>query len=196
ASVSVIETATNTATGTIPGANPYGVAITPDGSHAYVTNLGSASVSVIETATNTVTGTIPVGQSPYGMAITPDGTRAYVANYDSGTVSVIAIDQAPTLTGTPAAGALDQPYRHAFTVTGQPAPTVTVTTGDLPAGLNLTNDGVLSGTPTTVGQFEFTLTASNGIGTDAVLPVVLEITDTTPPVTGSLGSLDSMTWTS
>ena len=56
------------------------MAITPDGTHAYVANAGTDSVSVIETATNTVTAEVPVGVEPEGVAITPDGTRAYVAN--------------------------------------------------------------------------------------------------------------------
>ncbi|PIY19935.1 hypothetical protein COZ13_02695, partial [Candidatus Desantisbacteria bacterium CG_4_10_14_3_um_filter_40_18] len=34
------------------GSRPYGVAITPDGRYAYVTNAGSDNVSVIEVATN------------------------------------------------------------------------------------------------------------------------------------------------
>ncbi len=60
--VSVIDTATNTVTATIPvGIDPYGVAVTPDGSKVYVANVGSNTVSVIDTATNTVTATIPVG---------------------------------------------------------------------------------------------------------------------------------------
>ncbi|CAM3228267.1 putative Ig domain-containing protein [Prescottella defluvii] len=81
-------------------------------------------------------------------------------------------------------------------VTGRPTPTVTVTAGALPDGLTLTDGGVLSGTPTTAGRFEFTVTASNGIGDDAVLPVVLDITDTTPDPAGSIGSFGSVTWTS
>ncbi len=63
ASVSVIDTATNTveaATITV-GIEPEGVAVTPDGKHAYVTNFGSNTVSVIDTATNTVVATVPVG---------------------------------------------------------------------------------------------------------------------------------------
>lgn len=111
-------------------------------------------------------------------------------------MSVIAIEQPPTLTGTPPAGIVGQSYNHTFTATGRPAPTVTATAGALPDGLTLTPTGVLSGTPTVAGRFEFTLTASNGIGDDAVLPVVLEITDTTPTPTGSLGSFGSATWTS
>jgi YVTN family beta-propeller protein len=75
---------------TIPvGRVPFGVAITPDGTRAYVANEFSYTVSVIDTATNTVVATIPVGLVPIGVAITPDGTRAYVPNEFSYTVSVI-----------------------------------------------------------------------------------------------------------
>ncbi|MDI9917643.1 YncE family protein [Rhodococcus sp. IEGM 1379] len=76
---------------TIPvGTNPTGVAITPDGTHAYITNRGGNTVSVIDTAhpTNPLT-TITVGTYPTGVAITPDGTRTYITNYGSNTVSVI-----------------------------------------------------------------------------------------------------------
>jgi len=84
---SVIDTSTNTVVATIPvGANPAGVAITPDGTRAYVAN-SSGTVSVIDTSTNTVVATIPVTVGAQLVAITPDGTRAYVAN--NGTVSVI-----------------------------------------------------------------------------------------------------------
>ncbi|MGB4781741.1 YncE family protein, partial [Candidatus Methylomirabilis sp.] len=71
------------------GSNPVGVAITPNGTRAYVTNQGSNNVSVIDTATNAVTATITVGSSPAGVAITPNGARAYVANFGFNTVSVI-----------------------------------------------------------------------------------------------------------
>ncbi|WP_425334580.1 putative Ig domain-containing protein [Prescottella agglutinans] len=52
---------------------------------------------------------------------------------------------------------------------------MTVTAGALPDGLTVSSDGVLSGTPTTGGRFEFTVTASNSIGANAPLPVVLDI---------------------
>src|SRR5204862_4011269 len=70
--VSVIDTATNTVVATIPvGVAPNGIAITPDGTRAYVTDDGSDTVSVIDTTTNTVIGTIPVGVGPVAVAITP-----------------------------------------------------------------------------------------------------------------------------
>ena len=47
--VSVLDTATNTVTATIPvGSSPIGVAASPDAARVYVTNNGSDSVSVID----------------------------------------------------------------------------------------------------------------------------------------------------
>jgi YVTN family beta-propeller protein len=60
--VSVLDTVTNTVAARVTvGVEPKGVAVTPDGQHAYVTNFGSNTVSVIATATNTVAATVPVG---------------------------------------------------------------------------------------------------------------------------------------
>jgi len=94
--VSVIDTATNppsvVATVTLPAGNePTEIAVTPDGTRAYVTNSNGLSgiVSVIDTATNTVAATVPVGFNPQGVAVTPDGKYAYVANTLSASVSVI-----------------------------------------------------------------------------------------------------------
>jgi YVTN family beta-propeller protein len=118
----VIDTASNNVVATIPvGQSPTAVAITPDGTHAYVTNLTDGTVSVIDTASNMV-ATIPVGAGPIGVAITPDGTHpsehddrhhqplAYVTNLRDSTVSVIdtasnnvvaTIPVGPTLTEWP-----------------------------------------------------------------------------------------------
>ena len=163
------------------------MAITPDGGRALVANYAGRSVSVIDTATNTVTATVPVGWNPTVVAISPDGTRAYVTNLGDGTVSVVTIGQAISIVGTPPAGVVGQPYDYTFALVGQPSPTVTVTAGALPAGLVLGTDGTLSGIPTVSGQFEFTVTASNGIGEDAALPVTLAVADA-PTAAGSLGS--------
>ena len=80
--VLVIDTGTNSVVATVTvGSAPFGVAITPDGAHAYVTNIRSHTVSVIDTGTNTVVATVTgLGLAPHRIAITPDGTRAYVAN--------------------------------------------------------------------------------------------------------------------
>ncbi|WP_084721915.1 putative Ig domain-containing protein [Rhodococcus marinonascens] len=60
-----------------------------------------------------------------------------------------------------------------------PAPTVAVTDGVLPSGVTLSEQGVFSGTSTTGGAHTFTVTASSGIGDDAVLEVTVDITPAT-----------------
>jgi YVTN family beta-propeller protein len=92
------------------------VAITPDGTHAYVALAGfPGTVSVIATATNTVVATVPVGIGPLWVAITPDGTHTYVTTRGDNTVSVIA-----TATNTVVA---------------------TVSVGNFPLGVAITPDG-------------------------------------------------------
>src|SRR5450631_821295 len=96
--VSVINTATNAVVATVSvGDEPSDLALTPDGSRAYVVNTGGMSfngdtVSVIDTATNTVAATVAVGNAPFGVAVTPDGSRAYVTNGNSD-VSVMVLQQ-------------------------------------------------------------------------------------------------------
>ncbi|MBV8661439.1 MAG: YncE family protein, partial [Candidatus Dependentiae bacterium] len=84
-------TSTNTVIETIAGfSGPFGIAITPNGNYAYVTNFGSnnfapfgTTVSVIDIAINSVVETIDLGIQPAGIAITPNGNFAYVSNYNT-----------------------------------------------------------------------------------------------------------------
>jgi len=89
--VAVLDIATGMITATIPvGTTPFGVAITPDGSHVYITNFTSNNISVINTSTNMVDATIGgVGAQPYGIVVTPDGATVFVANESSNSISVI-----------------------------------------------------------------------------------------------------------
>ena len=57
------------------GDKPAGVAMTPDGTNAYVTNRVAKTVSVIDMATNLVTATVPVGSSPQDIGIVPPPPR-------------------------------------------------------------------------------------------------------------------------
>ena len=71
------------------GGSPYKVAVSPDGTRAYVTNAGTSTVSVIDTASNAVTATISVGGGPVGIAISPDGATAYVTDVNGTTAAVV-----------------------------------------------------------------------------------------------------------
>jgi YVTN family beta-propeller protein len=80
--VSVIDTATDTVSATIPvGLGPIGVAVKPDGSKVYVANFLANTASVIDAGTNTMIAAIPVGTLPvaFGVFIQPPPRFAGVA---------------------------------------------------------------------------------------------------------------------
>ena len=90
--VSVINTALNTVAATINvGISPNGISVTPDGLHAYVSDLWNGKVYVIDTVNNILidTDTITVGGYPFGISVSPMGGRAYVTDYFFGKVYVI-----------------------------------------------------------------------------------------------------------
>jgi YVTN family beta-propeller protein len=71
--VSVIDTAVNKVTATIPaGPLASGADLTPDGKYLYVANSGDDTVTVIDTGANKVAASIKVGESPlaFGKFIT------------------------------------------------------------------------------------------------------------------------------
>ncbi len=92
---------------------PFGVAVAPDKSRAYVTIGGSECVVVVDiprlllfihthphpesgsfaqdlsASANYVVARIPVGHNPRGLALTPDGRKLFVANRLDDTISVI-----------------------------------------------------------------------------------------------------------
>jgi phospholipase C len=69
--------------------NPHGVAVTPNGKHAYVTDTERDQVVVVSTSSLRVVRRIAVGRSPWNTAFTADGASAYVSNANDDTVSVI-----------------------------------------------------------------------------------------------------------
>nr|WP_094272593.1 YncE family protein [Rhodococcus sp. OK302] len=93
------------------GTAAYGVAITPNGQYAYVTNYGDSTISVIDTSDNTVVAALAdtAVNQPSAVAITPDGKHVYVTNqWGRDTVSVIdtALGDTPnTVTSNVAVGA-------------------------------------------------------------------------------------------
>lgn len=68
------------------------IALSSDGSLAYVANTPSDTVDVIDTATAQVVARIAVGIDPVTVAVRPDGNEVWVANHVSDSVSVIDSD--------------------------------------------------------------------------------------------------------
>ena len=116
--VVVVDTATGTVRAIVAvGADPTGLALSPDGAELWVvdTNLlgvfgpqpttttvagppsggpsgGDGAVTIVSTVTDTVVGSVTVGVGPIDVAFSPDGARAYVTDNDpdgAGQVSVI-----------------------------------------------------------------------------------------------------------
>ncbi len=97
--VHLIATATGAITATIKftpaNGSLVGVAVSPDGSKAYVTDSGNNLLFAANLATHTQVASFPVGSSPSMLAITPDGSEAWtvtaagldIVNLASGVVS-------------------------------------------------------------------------------------------------------------
>ena len=90
--VAVIDAATSSIVATIPVSDdPSGIALSPNGTRAYVANHGIGVVSVINTATNVVIAEIPGVFAASSIVVAPDGTRAWVGT-DFGFHDVYALD--------------------------------------------------------------------------------------------------------
>ncbi|MGW1195788.1 beta-propeller fold lactonase family protein [Streptomyces sp. NPDC002536] len=74
---------TVTAVALAPGADPHGVAITPDGHYAVTADSGTATVSLVDPKGGryTIAADVVGCQQPTGAALSKDGTTLYVADF-------------------------------------------------------------------------------------------------------------------
>jgi alpha-tubulin suppressor-like RCC1 family protein len=120
--------------------------------------------------TPTLAGSFPIMVTA-SNGVAPDATQRFV----------LTVTAPPTITTTNNA-TFAQGVGNTFkiTATGVPASTFTET-GALPTGVALTNEGLLSGTPTQAGTFPITISATNGAVPDASQPFTLTVTPQTDP---------------
>ena len=103
------------------GTNPYGIALTPDDTTAYVTNMGAGTISVVDLSTGMVSSTISVGAvAPYALAMSPDGTRVVVGNFANGTFSVIRTSDNAIVETVPKNNLCPNPTSVAYHPSGSP----------------------------------------------------------------------------
>ncbi|NJM05822.1 hypothetical protein HC891_05920 [Candidatus Gracilibacteria bacterium] len=68
-----------------------------------------------------------------------------------------------------------QAFSFQFTAEGNPTPTFSVSAGELPPGLTLSEDGLLSGVPSANGVYRFTVSATNNFGAPATQQITLNL---------------------
>ncbi|KAA9107507.1 ice-binding family protein [Microbacterium rhizomatis] len=131
---------------------------------AHLEGTVMADVSVTAKTAATITGRL---LARTGAVTLDTNTITLPSGCDT---AVGAVRSSPTITSAaPASGEVGTAYSHTFTASSVPASAFSVTAGALPSGLTLDSaTGVLSGQPTTAGDFDFDITASNGTSPDAV----------------------------
>lgn len=91
----------------------------------------------------------------------PTGTSATTSTSNFGLVEITNV---PSITTILPGGVLSTSYSQSLTATGGTGPySWSVSAGALPDGLTLSNAGLLSGTPTSAGTFNFTIQAQDSL---------------------------------
>lgn len=128
-----------------------------------------------------VTVTNGVGNGNGTITVTFANESPAVGNAEYAAIVVEKAQLAPAITGgsPPTTGTVGTAYNFTYAVTGTPAPTFTVSAGSLPPGLSLnTTTGAITGTPTLAGNYNGTVTVSNGVGTNATQNFSIKVTGT------------------
>jgi plastocyanin domain-containing protein len=132
----------------------------------------------------TITWSIYGGTFPSGLTLLADGTIfgtptengefafTVMATNNAGNDTadlIILITLSPSITTSSLPkGAVGAKYEQTLTATGDPIITWSIIDGDLPDGLTLSAEGVISGAPKENGKFVFTVKAENDAGNNKV----------------------------
>ncbi|MEA9786279.1 putative Ig domain-containing protein [Xanthomonas campestris pv. raphani] len=165
AGANVILPATTLPAGTAGQA--YSSAITPAAGgiapYTYAVTAGALPAGItLNSATGAVTGT-PTSAGNFAFSVTAtdstSGTASQATQSYAVTIAAPTIVVAPSALPTATRGTA---YSQTLSASGGTAPyTYTLSAGSLPAGLTLASNGTLSGTATTEGSFNFTVTATD-----------------------------------
>jgi PKD repeat protein len=133
----------------------------PAGTYSFALANGSTLPPGLQlSGSGTISGT-PTGSGGYSFVIKATDSASVGGPFVYSLSCSVTI-AAPTLTITPSVpgGNVATPYSQTLAATGGTAPyAFSVTAGTLPPGLSLTTAGLLSGIPTTEGDYKFTATA-------------------------------------
>lgn len=130
---------------------------------------GGSYTTLATLSGTTYTDTTAVPGSPYFYVVTAGNGLAESANSSEATTTVAS--QSPTITSSGSTSEIHgSPASYQITASGSPA---SYGASGLPPGLSVnTSTGLISGTPSVVGMFTATISASNAGGTDAASLVI------------------------
>ncbi len=155
--------------------------VVPEGPLGYLTLWPDGQPRPQASSVNALDGAVASN-----MAIVPaNTTNGMIDAYASGFTQLI-LDASSYLAPLPGLavtttslpdGATGQPYQAQLAASGgEPPYTWSVTQGSLPPGLTLSNDGVISGTPTAGGSFPFTVQVTDAVSNTASANLSISVT--------------------
>jgi uncharacterized protein with beta-barrel porin domain len=154
--------------------------------YTYAITAGSLPAGLsLNTSTGVISGT-PTNPGAYNFTVTATDDNSVTSSRSySGTVAAATIIVSPTTLSTLTVGTA---FSNTLSASGGTAPyTFAITGGTLPVGVSLSLGGVLSGTPTSAGTYNFTVTgtdANNTTGSRAYSVTV----SSNPPVAGAVST--------
>jgi hypothetical protein len=172
--------------GTPPGGS-FGTAYTfsfngtGNGALTYGITAGSLPNGLSMSAAGAVTGT-PTALGTFNFTVTITDVTGQTTSLAT---SIVTTGTAISVSGMPPGGSFGTPYSFSFSGTGNGALSYAITSGALPNGLTMSPGGVVTGTPTTLGTFNFTVSITDAAALTTSLATSIVTTGTAISVSGT-----------
>ena len=141
--------------------------------YTYILSAGSLPAGLSLAADGTISGT-PTSPGATQFSITAkDSAGCNISKFYTMNVTCPGLYINPS---TLPNGMLNQLYSQTLTLSGGSVPvTFSLQSGSLPSGLTLSSAGIISGTPTKIGNFNFTVFAEDSIGCTSTKNYLLQV---------------------